>query len=67
MNEGDREFDQEIAWNDVGVKKMGLAVTNEGLKNHEGLGGSIKLGVMKLEVSKSGAMKSGATWHHLPN
>ena len=46
---------------------MGLVLMSEGLKNHEGLGGSIKLGVTKLEVSKLGAMKSGATWRYLPN
>jgi len=37
LNEGDREFNHGIAWNDVGVKKMGFVVMNKGLKNCEGV------------------------------
>jgi len=52
---------------DAEVMRRVLKMTNGESINHEVLGGLIKLGVMNLEVSKSGAMKSGATWHHLPN
>jgi hypothetical protein len=37
LNEGSGEFDHGVAWNDIGVKKMGLAMMNKGLKNHEGV------------------------------
>jgi len=41
-------------------------MTNGEQIGHEVVGGLVKLGV-KLGVTKSGVMKSGVTWHHLPN
>ena len=52
---------------DVEAKKRVFELMNEEPISREVLGNWVKSGVMELGVTKSEALKSGATRRHLPN